>query len=638
VDRKRVTLGTLIGLCAGALWLTGCQDVVSLEPRYDGPAGAAVLHPDEGGPYYEPVGFVTNARSGLIHPLDLKHGWLLADDPASPFLWGASIPTGADRILGDISAWAPDSETVTLFASDAAFEVLLEIPYVIGVDDSGFPIEPTPELVGAGFADADSSGDSAELLAFSLENGRAATETWVMVYDGAEWVVTGSRSGEQRFRARFLEPYATDDRSLKFTISGTATAGDEIQLKVDSGIVEHDLSGVIQAQTLLREHGLLMLSVYNLNNDVARLVAFDVNAGEVAGRIELPSGAVPWRMSATDGGDVLYVADARSPAVYEVLIDAVDPAASAVRILPTSGPVADLAWQGEADPDSEDDVAEGYDHLFVAVASANTVDLFDLRADAWKDINPYTPEIDGIFVGSPVTGIGRSLLPASLPEIGPGGGQLEDRVVAIASFEGEMLLVEASTGCVAQDALGPYAIPDSENPFVDVGASSTPILEFSDADNQSFRVNPCGGIAREEQWTATFDEVRGAWVIDGSISEVQEALAYEDERYVSDDGALSFLILAGLNPSTDGDQIRFEVREGIARVNGDLNGDGQVDASFGEALELPARPIPYSYLAGDTGGGWDRVNRKTGVLWPITNSDSVLRVNVGSATIENTWD
>ena len=72
-------------------------------------ACCAVLRPEEGGPFYEPIGFVTNSRSGLIHPLDLKHGWLLADDPLSPFLWGASLPTGADRILGDVVAWAQDA-------------------------------------------------------------------------------------------------------------------------------------------------------------------------------------------------------------------------------------------------------------------------------------------------------------------------------------------------------------------------------------------------------------------------------------------------------------------------------------------------------------------------------------------------
>ena len=640
MDRKRVTPVVALALSVGALWLVGCQDVVALEPRYDGPSGAAVLHPDEGGPFYEPVGFVSNARSGLIHPLDLKHGWLLADDPASPFLWGAAIPTGADRILGDLAVWAPDAETVTLFVADAAFEVLLEVPYVIGVDESGYPIEATAELVKAGFADADDSGDGAELISFSLGAGYAATESWVMTYDSGEWVVTGSRSGEQQSRARFLEPYATDDGSLTFTISGTATDGDQIQLGVDSGAIEHDLSGTVQAVTMLRDAGLLMLSVYNRNNDNTRLLAFDLAAGEIAGRIDLPDGAVPWRMSATDAGDVLYVADARGPAVYEVLLDAADPAASAVRTLPTNGPVADLAWQGEPDQgvEGDEDFVAGYDHLFVAVGSANIMDLYDLRADTWKDVNPYTPEIDGVFLGSPVTGIGRTLTETSLPELGPGGGNLEDRVVAVAIFEGEMLLVEASTGCVAQDSLGPYAYLDTETDFIDNGAPSNPILKYSEADNQSIRVNPCGGIARSEDWTATFDEVEGGWIIDGSLSGVQDALAVEDERYVSDNAAISFLILAGTSPSTDGDQIRWSTVEGIARVNGDKNGDGQLDGLAGEILELPARPVPYSYLAGATGGGWDLVNQKTGVLWPITNTDVVLRVNVGSATIEITWN
>lgn len=625
MDSKRVAaLGAL------AFALGACQDTVILEPMYSGPAGAAVLHPDLGGPFTEPVGFVSNSRSGLIHALDLKHGWVLADDPAAPFLWGAAMATGADRLLGDLAVYSPTAERVTLFVADAAYEVLVEVPYVVGVDESGAPVEPTPQLVEAGFVDADDSGDAAELLNVSLSNQAAATEQWTLEYSGGAWTVTGSRSGRQEHAAHFLAPYTTDDGSLSFTLSGTATEGDQVLLSVDTGAVEHDLGGLIQALCMLPDQSLLLASVYDRDTEQTALVAFDPAGAVVRGAVPLPEGAVPWRMSADPSGDLLYVADARSPAVYEVLLDREDPGASAVRAIETAGPVADVTWQGDA---SDDDGGVGsYDHLFVAVAGANTVDVYDLRADGWRDVNPYTPEIDGIRVDAPVTGMAATER-TPLPEIGPGGGPLEDRVVAISTFDGQMLLVEASTGCAVQDEVGPYSILDPDGAFSGQGATSSPWLELSESDGQYIRVNPCGGIARSEDWTATFDEARGGWVVEGILSGEQATLAREDERYVSDDGAISFLIIAGANPSTDGDQFRWSTVEGLARIIGDRNGDGQVD----EVLELPARPVPFSYLAGATGGGWDPVNRKIGVLWPITNSDRVVSINVESGTIQYIW-
>ncbi len=133
---------------------------------------------------------------------------------------------------------------------------------------------------------------------------------------------------------------------------------------------------------------------------------------------------------------------------------------------------------------------------------------------------------------------------------------------------------------------------------------------------------------------ATFDGTLGAWVVEGERAGLQENLAYEDQRYVSDEGVLSFLILAGQSPSTHGDQYAWTVYDNVVEVDGDLDRDGDID----QELELPARPVAFSYLAGPTGGGWDEVNRKTGVLWPLTDDNTVLRVNLQTAQIEVVWD
>ena len=56
-----------------------------------------------------------------------------------------------------------------------------------------------------------------------------------------------------------------------------------------------------------------------------------------------------------------------------------------------------------------------------------------------------------------------------------------------------------------------------------------------------------------------------------------------------------------------------------------------------ENIEVPGRPAAYSYLAGPDTGAWQEVNRKVGVLWPITNADEVHRVNLQSGQVEVVW-
>jgi len=618
---------TLAGIwIAGLTALSGCAETITAEGSFDGPAGAAVLHPETGGPFYEPVGFVTNSRDGRIWALDLKHGWFLTDDAATPFVWGAAVPTGTKRILGDVAVWAPDAERVTLFAADTANEVLVELPWVIGLEADGSPLEVTPRVsAGPTFDDADDSGDAPTLGDLRLNNGAAATEDWRIEYDGDDWKVTGSRSGLQANEARSLHPYSSDEGAISFLISGAATVGDAFTISVDRGAVEHDLGGVIQALSAAPDQSLIFASVFDRETEATRLVAFDPAGGVIRGDVPLPVGAVPYRMCADSTGDLLYVADARSPAVYEVLVDRDAPAASATRAIPTDGPVADVAWIA----------GEDYTHLFIAPALANRLDVYDLEVDAYRDINPYTPELDGVEVGSPITGLAASPIPVRLPEENTWGAKIEESVVAISTFEGALLLAEGSTGCLAQDSVGPYAYPNADDDFVDFGDGSNPQMLTYDELDYPVEVNPCGGVVRSEDWTATFDEAQGAWVVRGTISGEQAAVAFEDERYLSDDGELSFLILAGAAPSTDGDQFRFTTVEGVVRIQGDLDGSGAIEAN--EALELPARPMPFHYLAGPTGGGWDEVNRVVGVLWPLTNADKVVRVNVSTVTVENVW-
>ena len=79
------------------------------------------------------MGFVANTRSGTIVPLDLKQGTLLSDNISAPFMLPRVVATGDQRQLGEIAAWAPTEETITLFATDLNYNVLLVAPYIIGM-------------------------------------------------------------------------------------------------------------------------------------------------------------------------------------------------------------------------------------------------------------------------------------------------------------------------------------------------------------------------------------------------------------------------------------------------------------------------------------------------------------------------
>lgn len=602
------------------LLLLGCLDTVGLEGDFAGPDGAAILDADRG-PFSEPVAFVSNQRRGTIVPLDLKHGWNLAENPSASFIEAPHIATGAQRVLGTLAVWAPDTQTTTLYVADAFTGTLLEVPYVIASSDAG--IETVrPALV----ADPVASG-AATVSKLELRRGRAATEDWTLTYYNGDWRVEGSRSGLQSRHARFLEPFQSDDGSIELMLDGQADNGDTVTFSVDTGVVEHDLGGVVEDLLALPEAGLLLASVLNLDTEASALVAFDPAAGAVVGEIPLPVGARPWRMSAARSSDVLYVADSQASVVYEVLLDATDVTGSAVRSISLEAPAVDVAWQA----------GEGYEHLFVAEYGNASVRIFDVLADAWFDVNPATPEVDGIYTETHVIGLGPSLAPVRLQHTSDWDARPEDHVVAMTTYEGVVLIAEGATGCLILDENGPTTTTAGATLFDDVAPESNPSMSTAGATGTSIQVNTCGGISKSETWAVTYDQAQGNWVVQGAVSGKQVGRAYEDERYVSDGGEISFLIRAGTLPSSSGDQFGFSVLAGFVEINGDRNNSGIAD--LGDVtIEALARPIPYTYLAGPEDGGWVAVNRKVGVVVPNTNGDNVLRVDLNAAQIDTVWD
>lgn len=636
-------------ILAIAMGLAGCDNTFVRTPSFDGPSASTVLDSREMGPFEEPVGFVANSRNGRIVPIDLKHATLLSDQVAAPFLRPRWTATGTGRLLGQLAVWAPTDEQVTLFVADNANNVLVEAPYITGMDPN--PLVADPSVSASTFDDKDDSGDDSTLENIVLANGWTTTETWTLEYDGSEWTVIGSASGLQTKRAQFNDRFKSDNHEVAFKITGKATRGDTLTFDTDTGIIEHDLGGNILALKRVPEQPLLVASVFDPLTETNDIVVWDLDLRIERGRFTLPEGSQGWRFSFGESEAELYIADARNPRVFEVLFDIEDPAVSVWQEIPTSAPVSDVAWISDSLTDGElaldaldtggvfDDpsIDRDYEHLFVALAGASRVDVYDLRTGSWINVNPLDGVVGGLDLTSPVVGIAPSRERVYLPERNDLERRIESKVVAVTTYNGSLLLLEGATGCVATSYEGPH-VPISQGyetvQFNDTGRPSNPSLLVDDATARRVQTSHCGGVLRTERWSLTFDEIQGNWEVDGSLSGVQNGRAEEDVRYVSDNGSISFTVVAGTEASSDGDNFDFYTDEGILRIDRML----RQGASQADALELPAAPTLFEYRMGNSDGGWDSKRERTMVLLPVVNSDVVLRVRVKQWDVEVVWD
>lgn len=614
----------LLALPLGAL--SSCSSTTVVPPHFDGPVAATVLQPETGGPFSAAIGFVSNSRGGRITPLDLKAGRILSDDPSSSFLRGSYIPTGAQRILGDIVVRAPSVDRIDVFVADFAWSRLLEVPYVVGLDTA--PIEIVPTATEPLFEDLDGSGDSAELENLELRAGYTTTELWTLTYHEGAWDVEGSRSGKQYYQARAGDNYHSSWREIQFDVVGTASEGDRITFSTDTGVIEHEVGGDIQAMLLSPDQGLLALSTFDRVSAETALKLFDPAGRALLGAIPLPKGSQPYRMDWDDLGERLFVADVSLPAVYEIQIDPGAPEKSLVTTIPMPAPVSDLAWIALDDPETE--------RLAVAPVGLNRVDLIDLIDGETIDPNPYTVEITGLDLGSPVTGLAAAPILVPTKETTSWGAHYERPLIAVSLFNGSLVELDARTGCLAPDAYGPrsYEVSTDDFDFTDLGATSDPYIWEDEATGRHITVNACPGLAVDETLDIVYNEAEQVWTVDGSRSGRFQEVARENERYISDQALLSFTIMSGLLPTTDGDSFLATIQSGVLRVTGDMDGDGTVDEPF----KLPGEPETFWYYAGATGGGWDVPVKRVYALWPITNSDLVVRARMDKGNPEIVWE
>lgn len=619
------------------LLAAGCTEVSTIALHFDGPVDGAWLRVDEGSPFKQEVGLVANRRSGTIVPLDLESGRLLTDDRQASFLRGSALATGRGRMLQDVEVVAVE-DRVHAWAVDLAWGEVLRIPYVVGTAEDGQPEEFTATASEATFIDGDESGDAPTLSDLAVRQGATTTETWSIEFDGAGWWAKGSRSGVQENRPEAGKAYGSDFREIAFTLAGTATAGDRFEIVTESGIDAWTLSGLPVA--LHRVGNVLFVAVVGQDGGPSRIHGMDADTGAWLGAVELPEGSQPWRMTSAPDGRV-FVVDAQLPYAWVLRFDeSADLSALRTESIALAGPGLDLAYQAGLSPEGA-----AFERLFVAPAGLGRVDVFDLDTATWFDPNPLTPEVEGIALDAPIAGLAASLGEVSLQQETPWGALPTVRTVAVATADGFLYQLDASTGCYVVSARGPHgpnALLDSDAEAAyatleDQGAASDATLVVDESTGEQVQVSSCGGLARTETWTVTYDSAAIGWEVEGTVSGVQGALARTDQRYVTDDGSLSFVIVQGADPVTDGDRFSFGVERGLLSLYAtDLDDDGTIEGSD-RAWELPARPLPFQYLAGPTGGGWDAVDRREFVLLPLTNSDLVARVELARERTRVDW-
>lgn len=615
-----------------ALGLTGCNTLEFASNWFNGPTGATVLDPLDDSPFNEPIGFVANSRDGTIVPLDMKNGTLLSDQAAASFLPPRVVATGDDRQLGEIAAWGR-GDAVTLFAIDTAFSRLVEADYIVSQAASGEPQPPTLAATEPLFVDDDpDNGGSVALQGLTLRHGYTTTEDWTLEFNGAVWTAFGSRSGRQARTFATGEEWWSDRREVELTVTGEPRLGDRIEFSVDSGVREHDLGGLPLGLERVPGTDWLAVGVWNRDLDRGELVLWDMPAGQEAARFVLgEEGGQPWRFAWDDDTGTLFAGDARLPQLYAISLDLDSPTASVVSTLPAAAPVQDLAYSsGTGDPEFGD---EPFRHLFVAPVGLTRVDVLDLDDSEWLDINPLDDVVGGVDLGSPVVGLSPSPSPIRLQSEGNNGARDDGQVVMVTTFDGSIRMFEADTGCLAIDVLGPRVSTGGSTDGVDVidnAPDSDPVLYIDPATSSAVSPQACGGILRTESWVLTYDEVQGNWAVEGTRSGEQDGRLYENERYVTDNGSMSLLILSGNSPSSDGDRFEFSSSDGVLRIS-ELNRQG---SNTPTPVELPAPPVLFSMESGPSGGHWDPDRTQIHALVPITGSDFVVRLRPQAWKVE----
>lgn len=606
-----------VGLCAIAA-LAACADTETFSGSLISPAAVAVMPPS--GPFSRPIGVAADRLGGRLRALDLTTGRYAATASQASFLRDAAVPTGRDRILTGVAAVATGPDTVHFFALDTRHDVVLRVPWVDGRGGGGSLVRTEPRLVSVDVDAADVS-----VAGVTLDRGRTATDTWTFTFARDGWTVSGLRSGTEPERAPATGAYATEDGALRLVIVGTPAEGDTITIAADNGLSEAALPGAPTALAASPD-GSRVVAAY-ASAAGGGVAVFDPVAFDTPQAIPLPAGTRPVRLAFDDTG-ALWVADAALAQVHRV-----DVATAIVTSIDLPWPTLDVAPVL---------TPEGRPRLVLAPRDVPSVWLYDLDRGVFLDSTPGTPEITGMPLLSPVTGLATMPAPYDLPfqrDLTDGeatGPDLVDSTVAVALASGRVVWMQASTGCLVSDRLGPRT--RQLNSATRVGdytvnfpleIPGTAYLEAAEDTSRHVLVNACAGNAPSESWSLTYDAIDGAWRAEGTVSGEQLATAIEDRRWVSDLGAVSTVIRAGTTVSVDGWRFRFDVIDGILAATALTLDEALPVITF----DLPGDPVGYIRPA------WANERGPVPeVIVAAQAEDVVVRIDARTATITALWD
>ena len=164
--------------------------------------------------------------------------------------------------------------------------------------------------------------------------------------------------------------YLSDERDL--FLSGEATEGDTLSFQTDTQLIEHSLGG--SPLTMINQKiQPICSSPLNAEQNQGWLSLFNRRQNLEEGRWEAPVGVQPWSMAFAEDNN-LFIADANSPQLLHLTLNLEDISESSLTVIPSISVIQDIAYVAE----------DEYQHLFVATAYDQRIDIYDIQADEWK--------------------------------------------------------------------------------------------------------------------------------------------------------------------------------------------------------------------------------------------------------------